>query len=150
MYKRMLVPLDGSTRAEKILPYVEEMAALCSAAVTLVRIVEIPPLVMGQGTGVDIQAHSRLVESLLDEAEKYLQGKCGELRNKAIECKHVVGSGPVVDGIITEAKKQQADIIALASHGRTGLPQVFYGSVAAGILQRAQLPLLIIRARATS
>lgn len=147
MYKNIFVPLDGSTRAEKILPYVEEMAACCGALVTLAQIVEIPPLVMGQGTGVDIQAHARLVESLLDEAEKYLQGKCGELRNEQIECKHVVGSGPVVEGLINAAKQHQADIIALASHGRTGLPQVFYGSVAAGILQRAQLPLLIIRAQ---
>jgi nucleotide-binding universal stress UspA family protein len=105
---------------------------------------------MGQGAGVDIQAHTHLVEDLLDEAKQYLQGKCGELRNRSIECKNVVGSGPVVEGIINEAKKQQSDIIALASHGRTGLPQVFYGSVAAGILQRAQRPLLIIRARGDS
>jgi nucleotide-binding universal stress UspA family protein len=53
--------------------------------------------------------------------------------------------GPVVATIIDLAVKEKADMIALASHGRTGLPAFFYGNVAAGVLHRTDRPLLIIR-----
>jgi len=56
-----------------------------------------------------------------------------------------VSYGPVVEGIIDIAKSQEADLIAIASHGRSGLSMVFYGSVAAGILHRADRPLLVVR-----
>ncbi len=54
--------------------------------------------------------------------------------------------GPPVEAIIAMAKEENVDLIALASHGRSGLARVFYGSVAAGILHRADRPLLLIRA----
>jgi nucleotide-binding universal stress UspA family protein len=53
-----------------------------------------------------------------------------------------------VQEIISAAERNDADLIALASHGRTGLAQVFYGSVAAGVLHRIDRPLLLIRASA--
>ncbi|MCB0137738.1 MAG: universal stress protein, partial [Caldilineaceae bacterium] len=55
-------------------------------------------------------------------------------------------SGPVVTAILDVAEREKADLIAMASHGRTGLSRVFYGSVAAGILHKADRPLLLIRA----
>ena len=57
---------------------------------------------------------------------------------------HVV-HGPVVETIIKIAERESVDLIAMASHGRTGLQRVFYGSVAAGVLHRADRPLLLIR-----
>jgi len=53
----------------------------------------------------------------------------------------------VVEGIINMAAREGVDLIALASHGRSGLSRVFYGSVAAGLLHRVDRPLLIIRSR---
>jgi nucleotide-binding universal stress UspA family protein len=57
------------------------------------------------------------------------------------------GHGPIVKAIIDTAESQDVDLVAIASHGRSGLFQVFYGSVAAGVLQRIDRPLLLIRAR---
>jgi nucleotide-binding universal stress UspA family protein len=59
---------------------------------------------------------------------------------------HIV-HGRVVDTIVNVAEREDADLIAVASHGRSGLSQVFYGSVAAGVLRRIDRPLLIIRSR---
>ena len=56
-----------------------------------------------------------------------------------------VADGPVVTSIINIASQEDVDLIALASHGRSGLARVYYGSVAAGILQRVDRPLLLIR-----
>jgi len=57
-----------------------------------------------------------------------------------------VHSSPV-EAIIQEAEREHADIVAMASHGRTGLPRVFYGSVAGGVLHRIDRPLLLVRSR---
>jgi nucleotide-binding universal stress UspA family protein len=61
--------------------------------------------------------------------------------------KTVVANGPAVEIIIRVAEKENADIIAMASHGGGGLTRVFYGSVAAGVLNRVNRPLLIVRSR---
>ena len=70
-----------------------------------------------------------------------------EFREKGIASKVIVERGSVVKSIITAAENEDVDLIAFASHGRTGLQRVFYGSVAAGVLHQVDRPLLIIRAR---
>jgi nucleotide-binding universal stress UspA family protein len=58
-----------------------------------------------------------------------------------------VGHGSPVDAIIAAAEAETADLVAMASHGRTGLARAFYGSVAAGVLNRVDRPLLMVRSR---
>ena len=86
-------------------------------------------------------------EQWTTQAESYLAGLQGEFREKGIEAQARVVHGPVVEAIIKAAEREDADLIAMASHGRSGLAQVFYGSVAAGVLHRADRPLLLIRSR---
>jgi nucleotide-binding universal stress UspA family protein len=61
----------------------------------------------------------------------------------------VVVAGSVVEAILREAEEEKVDLIAMSSHGRSGMSRVFYGSVAAGLLHRVDRPLLIIRSRKT-
>jgi nucleotide-binding universal stress UspA family protein len=70
----------------------------------------------------------------------------GEFREVGISTKLVVEESPIVSTIINVAVKHNVDIVAMASHGHTGLSHVFYGSVAAGVLHRVDRPLLLIRA----
>ena len=70
-----------------------------------------------------------------------------ELRREGIHVEQHVEQGPVVETIINIAIREQVDLIAMASHGRSGLSRVFYGSIAAGLLQRVDRPLLLIRSR---
>lgn len=81
------------------------------------------------------------------EVKAYLNARRGEFREKGIEAKVSVEHGPVVETIIDVAAREEADLIAIASHGRNGLSRVVYGSAAAGVLQRVDRPLLIVRSR---
>ena len=145
MYKRILVPLDGSKRAERILPHVEELANRYHSTLIFIMVVAITNEMLGL-PGYHAYMESE-IEHCLEEAESYLLSLKGEFREKGIPSKIIVERGGVVRCIIKAAENEDADLIALASHGRTGLQRVFYGSVAAGVLHQVDRPLLIIRAR---
>jgi nucleotide-binding universal stress UspA family protein len=84
-------------------------------------------------------------DRLLAEIKRYLSTLVDELRERGIAARYVVANGPVVKSILDVAERENADLIAMASHGRTGLARVFYGSIAAGVMQQADRPLLLVR-----
>lgn len=146
MYKTILVPLDGSPRAETILAHAASLAGKYQARLVLLQVVE--PLV-AMVTPYDMVPYvdKEAAERSMDEAKAYLASKEGEMRGQGIDAKSVAESGPIVSVILDVAEREHADLIAMASHGRTGLSRVFYGSVAAGVLHKADRPLLLIRAQ---
>jgi nucleotide-binding universal stress UspA family protein len=145
MYHRILVPLDGSKRAERILPHVEALAHKFGAKLVLLQIIE--PLIVGVSP---YDAGSLFVAEEIDrrtqEATAYLTALQGLLREQKLEAQILVKYGPIASSILEVADQENVDLIAVASHGRTGLSRVFYGSVASGILNRADRPLLVVRA----
>lgn len=143
MYKTILVPLDGSKRAERILLHVERLAMHYHAKLILLQVIEPPPLIVGPEG--DITLHQQEMERGVNKAENYLAATEGKFQEKGIKTRTHVAHGPVVEAIIATAEREEADLIAIASHGRSGLSQVFYGSVAAGVLHRIDRPLLLIR-----
>ena len=147
MYKTILVPLDGSSRAEAILPHVESMAHCYGASVIFLQVLEPTPILVGPYDAQALVMQPEEVDQRLQEIDAYLAGWQGEFREKSIPARRIVAHGPVVESIINAADRENVDLIAMASHGRSGLPRVFYGSVAAGILQRINRPLLLVRAR---
>jgi nucleotide-binding universal stress UspA family protein len=136
--------LDGSKRAEAILPHLEQLARRYEAKVIFLQVIELAPLVGGAEIAYG-NDYEELFKEQTRQAEGYLAGLKGEFREKGIEALTRTAHGPVVDAIINAAERENADLIALASHGRSGLSRVFYGSVAAGVLHRADRPLLLIR-----
>jgi nucleotide-binding universal stress UspA family protein len=141
MYQVVLVPLDGSKRAEVILPHVEELAGRYKAQVVLLQVIELVSYMARTSYDLSQGTFTRWTT----EAEDYLSSIQGKFREKGIETRTRMEIGPVVETIITVAEGEGADLIAMASHGRTGLSRVFYGSIAAGVLQRVDRPLLLIR-----
>jgi nucleotide-binding universal stress UspA family protein len=146
MYKTILVPLDGSKRAEAILPHVEELALRFGAKVIFLRIEE-DVMMLGYDEVVDLSAYQQNRDRRKNDAGSYLAGLEGVLKEKNISAKRIVSFGSVVQSILDTAEREGADLIAMASHGRSSLSRVFYGSVAAGVLHRVDRPLLIIRSR---
>ena len=145
MYSTILIPLDGSARAEAILPHVEDLAKRYGATVVFMRVVEPVPLTVGlEGAYTVLREES---ERRINQAESYLAGLENQYREKGIKVRTHLAHGSAVEAITEAAKSEGADLIAMASHGRTGLSQVFYGSVAAGVLHRVDRPLLLIRSR---
>jgi nucleotide-binding universal stress UspA family protein len=143
VYKLILVPLDGSRRAEAILPHIVELAGRSAAEVLLLHVLEpTTPRTTPQGTLLDIAEVEREAEA----AESYLAGLQSTLRERGITGRREIAYGPVVETITGVAERENVDLVAMASHGRSGLARVFYGSVAAGILHRLDRPLLLVRA----
>ena len=153
MYQKLLVPLDGSPRAESILPHVEHLASRFKAKVIFIQAVE-PPLQFINPSLYETTIQSDVIhEHLMDYKRKqeeitaYLKGIQDGFQKKGIDTRVLVEQGPAVESIISAAQKENVDLIAIASHGRTGMFRVFYGSVAAGIMQKIDRPILIIRTR---
>ena len=145
MYRKILVPLDGSGHAEAILRQVEEMARRDGAQLVLLRVVE------SQGALID--PNENTLKLMLDdsdrrqiEASHYLHARAGELRSLGLNVVTRLARGPVVRSILDTAEAENVDLIAMSTRGRTGLGQMLYGSVAMGVLHGAQRPLLLIRA----
>ena len=147
MYKEILVPLDGSKRAETILTHVEELAQHFKAEVIFLEVVKPEFVYTSIYSGVhDIELQQKIIDEQVKGAKSYLSGLEGEFRKKDISTRSLIEIGSVVQTIIKVAERENTDLIALASHGRTGLSHVFYGSVAARVLHRVDRPLLLVRA----
>jgi nucleotide-binding universal stress UspA family protein len=145
MYQKILVPLDGSKRAEMIRPHVRELASRFQATVILIMVVE---HIYADGIGETyINRSEDAFNAKMKDSELYLEGIASKFRDRGIACETLVAHGPVVEKIIEAANKEDADLIMMTSHGYGGLTRIFYGSVAAGILNRADRPLFVVRSR---
>jgi nucleotide-binding universal stress UspA family protein len=128
-----------------IRPHVRELASRFQANVILIRVIE---LSLTSFIGEDFASFNQKdLDAIFKESQAYLDGVASKLRKKSIACKTLITYGPVVDKIIETANTEDADLIAMTSHGYGGLTRIFYGSVAAGILNRIDRPLFIVRSR---
>ena len=143
MYKQILAPLDGSKRAEAILPQVESLAQHCGAAVILLEVVEPLPQ---YAVAVAPELLKEGASHRSTEIRRYVHQMEDHLRARGLVVRSVVRSGPVVETILQVAEEEGADLIAMASHGYTGMARLLHGSVAAEVLHRARTPLLILHA----
>lgn len=144
MYNTILVPLDGSARAEAILPHVEELARRNQATVIFLQVVD-PTTSIPELEGLTTEINLEIVREEIAAATAYLTGLQGRLGEKDIVSRILVERGSAVDAIIAVAEREKADLIAMASHGRTGLARVLFGSVAQGVLNHAKQPVLFLR-----
>ena len=142
MYKRVLVPLDGSRLAEGILPLVLLITGPLDLEVVLVRVVPpIPPQTL-EGTGpfmVDV------VATRLEEAREYLAGVAANLRKRGVRVITEARTGEPVTELVAAAREPGADLIAMTTHGRSGFGRLLFGSVAEAVLRQAKVPVLMMR-----
>lgn len=144
MYQTILVPLDGSKRAEAILPQVEDLARQYNAKVIFLEVVEPQPLYVPPKPG-QIEFDSLDERPRLQKVRRYLEAKQGFFQTKGLKTEIRAEEGPIVTTIISVADLEQADLIVMSSHGRTGWSRLFHGSVAADVLYQANRPVLLMR-----
>ncbi|MEX1247094.1 MAG: universal stress protein [Anaerolineales bacterium] len=154
MYQRILVPLDGSERAERILPHVETLASKGNSTVILLYVIEpaAPSFTPGMSMMVtpppqELEIFWKNLQEAEKQAEEYLKKQAAILEKKGIKTEALLQRGDPVNAIVNMASETNADLIAMTSHGRTGLERVFYGSVTSGVLHKVDRPLLLIRAQ---
>jgi nucleotide-binding universal stress UspA family protein len=146
MYKNILVPLDGSKRAESILSHVETLARCFEGKVMFFVVIE-PASMLEHDEIIGMAEFKDKNDYLIEKTNSYLDSLQKIFSEKGIEVQTLIGHGPVVKAIVGAAERENADLVAMASHGRGGLSRTFYGSIAAGVLQRIDRPLLLIRSR---
>ena len=146
MYKIILVPLDGSKRAESILPHVETLARSFKSKVIFFVAIE-PVLMLEYNEIIGMSEFMEKNDYLKEKTAAYLDSLQKKFSIKGIDVQTLIVHGPAVKAIVDAAERENADLVAMASHGRTGLSRTFYGSIAAGVLQRIDRPLLLIRSR---
>ena len=145
MYKAILVPLDGSKRAETILPHVESMALRYDAKIVFLQIIS--PVGEYQTLLAPDYRYKEAFEQHNKEAESYLTSLVEKFHEKGISATKKIEHGRVVETILKVAGDMNIDLIAFSSHGRSGVKRVFYGSVASGLLSKVDRPLFLIRSR---
>ena len=123
---RILVPLDGSRESEAVLSYIEEFASRLKAKVTLLQ-------------AVPKGYH------LLADAEGYLKNVADLLRSKGVEVRNEVRTGAPAEEIIKFAEETSTDLVAMSTHGRSGIGRWALGSVADRVLHAGTTPLLLVR-----
>ncbi|HEY7650883.1 MAG TPA: universal stress protein [Methylomirabilota bacterium] len=142
MYKRVLVTLDGSPVAETILPFITQIAGPLDVEVVLLRVVvPVPPQVVEGSRHVVIEN----VEGRLAEAREYLAPLATQLAARGVRARTEVRRGDPVLEIAAVAAEVGADLIAMTTHGRSGLGRALFGSVAEAVLRRVEIPVFLMR-----
>ncbi len=149
MFEKILICLDGSKLAEQILPYATEQALHFNSRVVLLQAFIIPSSVAVAGA----EAAPAISPNLLAEEAKrletetmtYLEEVAAPLREKGLEVDCVTRQGLASEVITGYAQRENVALIALATHGHSGLGRVIFGSVADHVLRESGLPVLIIK-----
>lgn len=142
MYKKILVPLDGSELAEAVLPHVEAIAKANDAQVVIVRVAINPATEFAM---TDPYIAGQMVQSLESNAKEYLNEMCKRLTEQGLKVSMQIAEGPIADSILQVATDEKIDLIAMSTHGRSGVARWLIGSIADKVVRGANIPVLLIR-----
>ena len=151
MSLKVLVPLDGSKVGESALPYVEGLVSKLSpevkTEVTLFQAVSsLSHYVVAGEAGVSIPYTEREMEQIKKKSQGYLKKTAESLKTKGAKVNIKVGIGKADEEIAKAADEINADLIAMSTHGRSGISRWAFGSVTDKILRGGNKPVLIVRA----
>jgi nucleotide-binding universal stress UspA family protein len=146
MYRKILVPLDGSELAEKALPHATALAKGSGAEVILATVIQ---LTLGAGAAkLDAipEAAAERREALRAEALIYLEKVQRDLKGQGVVAQCVALEGDVATTIIAYAERNSVDLVAMATHGRSGIDRFVMGSIAEKVVRGTVKPVLLVRA----
>lgn len=144
MFQHILVPLDGSSRAERALPVAARLAQAPDGTVVLLRVVDLPTEFVPY-PGLDPRTLQAIIDADLAEARDYLDSitHLSSLSNVHTETRVIVGQPG--DCILSVMDKHHIDLIVMCSHGYTGFKRWALGSVAEKVVHHAHAPVLLLR-----
>lgn len=141
-YKKILVPLDGSETSEAILPEIEKLASVSKANIALLYVVPIPIIPGGIEPIVNYQP---ITDTLIKDAEAYLRKIEKRLKGKGFTVESHLQEGNEAQRILEHAEGEDIDLIAMSTHGRSGVSRWLLGSVAEKVIRHANKPILLVR-----
>lgn len=146
MLKRLMVPLDGSERAERALQLATHLAQRSGGELLLVRIVGIPPIRLAP-YGEPAQIALALIAQAREDADKYLKEVAQRPPLREITVRTLTIEGNVTADLLSTARDEQCDLIVMSTHGYSGFNRWRLGRVAAQVARHSPVPVLIVPAR---
>jgi nucleotide-binding universal stress UspA family protein len=148
VFRRILVPLDGSELAERALPYATDLARQLGATLTLLRVVNSLELTAAQSFSsyLPAEVYDAAFEDARRAAREYLEVVASRLSAEGLQVDWVVRTGDPAGEVIEHGREGHADLVVMSTHGRSGLGRWVYGSVADRVLRGGTIPVLLVRA----
>ncbi|GCF08678.1 universal stress protein [Dictyobacter arantiisoli] len=143
MFERILVPLDGSTRAARALPIIARLAHATHGSVILVSVVN--HFVLGEPSSTHNHRTLSRDDISMSEAEAYLEATARSPELAHVTVEKAILSGPVASTVLYAVTSCRADLIVISSHGRSGMMSKMLGSVSEKVVCRATIPVLLLR-----
>jgi nucleotide-binding universal stress UspA family protein len=141
MFKRILVPLDGSEVAEGVLPFVKAEASAHGATVVIMRVVAPFRSTLMMSPALLEQASAQILPMI----ESYLEETAAGLRDEGFTVETVLKHGPPAERIIQYAESEGVDLIVIASRGETGTPRWRFGAIANKIVKtKTSMPVMVV------
>jgi len=141
--RKILVPLDESELAESVLTPVEELARECGSTIVVMQ--SVPPLTAYPGVeAYAVSAVGEVLDDLQAKTREYLGGLVEKLKSKGLSAEALTSTALPTEAILAAADQAEADLIAIATHGRSGLGRVVLGSVADAVIRRSHRPCLVV------
>ena len=147
LYQRILVPLDGSKRAENVLPIITQLAQFHNSQVQIVQVVQTPEMARQMPpTPEDIDLNQRVVTRNMEEAGKYLEQVKSHSFLEGISVQtHLISSANAAAELHRLVEQEQIDLVILSAHGYSGDNQWPYGSMANNFIMYGKKTLLIVQ-----
>lgn len=146
MYKRILVPLDGSRLSEAVLPYAQNLAIALNAEIILLHVEVGPAPEFDPHTPV--LAPPDEIKKLRADIKSYIKIVCSKLEKEGARATYLLREGPVAETILEAAEIMQVDLIAMSTHGHTGVLRLLLGSAAERVVHQSRIPVMLIRPKA--
>jgi nucleotide-binding universal stress UspA family protein len=153
MFERVLVPLDGSKVGEAAIPAIEQLvdklAPGTKVEVTLIGIITLLRhwVVVGEASAPVSYTEEEL-KLIKEKVSDYLTKTGESLKKRGVTVSTMVSTGNAADEIIKAAEETKADLIAMSTHGRSGLRRLAFGSITDKVLHHSPVPVLMVRAPA--
>jgi nucleotide-binding universal stress UspA family protein len=145
--KSVVVPLDGSELAESVIPMMTGFAKALDLEVVLIRAYHIPYNSYAGDDGSYAVNYDELIASVRDEAKEYIEKKVAEVKKLGVaKVSAITKEGFAGDEIIAAGRKTPDSLIAMCSHGRSGVKRWMLGSVTETVVRHAGEPVLVVRA----
>jgi nucleotide-binding universal stress UspA family protein len=150
MYKRIMVPLDGSQLAECIFPHLETLVKDCKNTPEIIIVRAVEPISVPYGRQIAQFSSLDQIKAFethqKTEAEEYLNKTVAILGNIGINAKTDIVPGKAGQALSDYANKNNIDLVIMTTHGRSGVSRLVWGSVADHLLRTLRVPVLMIRA----
>ena len=145
MYKKILVPLDGSPEAECVIPHLETIAKTGVKDIELISVVEPIEIPTRGRIALSEDDLKQITLELKSETHKYLDQVAKRLTRAGIKVHPIILTGKPAESLINYIDSNDIDLVIMATHGRSGITRLFWGSIAEKVLRSVNVPVLLVK-----